>query len=396
MSRLTYSTIPAIALWTTCPSIPLNNRSNSIKFGAGNFVAVSTSATINQRVLTSSDGLSWTANADTDGSGGSGLIRGSTNFAMFQGSPNTCAYSSDGVIWFVSTTSSVLVRYITGFAYGNGIMMGAASFDGGSGFWITTSSDEGVNWTDKSGGLSFPGTNGLAYGNVGGTTPTWVISTANFPNSLLYSTNNGTSWSIATNPSGSGFRAVSYDDTLGLFVALGDSNKAVYSSDGVTWYVGSITGNFTWSSITPCNGGFVAVANSGTGVNRSAFSSDGINWNLIPTTGTYSWSCITYSQGLDRLVAGASDDVSGGMIYISASKLFQNSWTCPAGVTEVTIQPIDSSVNPTQASSTVTVVPNTTYISVINSSSYSFNNPNTLGSIFTWSGSSNLLITWTE
>ena len=68
----------------------------------------------------------------------------------------------------------------------------------------------------------------------------------------------------------------------------------------------------------------------------------------------------------------------------------------PAGVTEITVQPVDSSGNPTQPSSTISVVPNTNYVITINSGSYSFNNPNTLGSIFSWTASSNLLITWTE
>ncbi len=72
------------------------------------------------------------------------------------------------------------------------------------------------------------------------------------------------------------------------------------------------------------------------------------------------------------------------------------SFAIPAGVTEITVQPVNSSGVPTQASSTITVVPNTSYVITINSSSYSFNNPNTLGSLFTWSASSNLLITWTE
>lgn len=80
------------------------------------------------------------------------------------------------------------------------------------------------------------------------------------------------------------------------------------------------------------------------------------------------------------------------------SRVYNSSWTAPAGVTQVLIQPCDStganlySTCPTP----VTVVPNTNYVITINSASTVFNNPNTFGSLFNWTGTGYIKIIFVE
>lgn len=71
-------------------------------------------------------------------------------------------------------------------------------------------------------------------------------------------------------------------------------------------------------------------------------------------------------------------------------------WTAPAGITEVLIMPCDSSGVTAVSPQPITVVPNTTYTITINSSTYVFGNPNTFGSLYTWSGSGYLSIIFVE
>jgi hypothetical protein len=80
-----------------------------------------------------------------------------------------------------------------------------------------------------------------------------------------------------------------------------------------------------------------------------------------------------------------------------ATQTSNSSWTCPAGVTEVTLMPSDSSAVPTGLPvRVVTVTPNTTYTITINSTTYSLGSANTFGSLYSWSASTHLTMIWVE
>ena len=74
------------------------------------------------------------------------------------------------------------------------------------------------------------------------------------------------------------------------------------------------------------------------------------------------------------------------------------SWVCPAGVTSVTVVPVDTTsggatnCNPT----IVTVVPNTTYTITVLDSTYNLGSLNTFGAVYSWTGTDQLLIIWGE
>jgi len=75
-----------------------------------------------------------------------------------------------------------------------------------------------------------------------------------------------------------------------------------------------------------------------------------------------------------------------------------NSWTCPAGVTEVLIQVVSTGTGTTIYTEPirVEVVPNTTYAITINNTGFVINNANTFGSLYTWTGSGFIELIWVE
>lgn len=75
------------------------------------------------------------------------------------------------------------------------------------------------------------------------------------------------------------------------------------------------------------------------------------------------------------------------------------SWTAPAGVTEILVMFGDrtNAANIFIAPMVVTVVPNTTYTFTINQTGYTaYNNSNTFGSLFTWVGANRIYLQWVE
>ena len=118
----------------------------------------------------------------------------------------------------------------------------------------------------------------------------------------------------------------------GLFVAVGESGKASYSSDGINWTslpAGTDTGikfgtTYTVNSVTYGNGLFVAVGYSG----KASYSSDGINWTSLPAGtdtgikfGTIAVNSVTYGNGLFVAVgdSGKASYSSDGINWTSLS-----------------------------------------------------------------------------
>jgi len=92
----------------------------------------------------------------------------------------------------------------------------------------------------------------------------------------------------------------------GKFVAVGDSGKMAWSTDGISWYaipVGTSDGYSTTFDTTTIRGiaygagKFVAVGHGG----KKAYSTDGTSWYAIPVTDTTNLYSIVY--GVDKFVA---------------------------------------------------------------------------------------------
>ena len=254
--------------WTAATT-PANLTWNGVTYGAGKFVAVASTGSSLKQTMYSTDGINWTL--------GSALPSTSPWRAVAYGGGQFVAVGGNS-----STTGTPPVTTWTGC--------------------VMTSSD-GINWTVQ--------TNPAAsyWDGVVYTGSTWVAvakGTSEATSLRAMTSTDGVTWTARTTPP-AGWTSVAHDG--GRVVAVSTAGKSMYSdNEGSTW-TQSTTGvpANDWRGLTvgmsaPANGGgsparrFVAVADTGTG-NRAMYSSDGISWTAGTSAADNSWSAITYGDG---------------------------------------------------------------------------------------------------
>lgn len=261
-------------------SAAANNQWNSVTYGNGLFVAVSNDGA--QRVMTSPDGITWTARPVTDGAWSSVTYgKGLFVAVAFQGSGyDQVMTSPDGINWTFRTGHPGQWRSVT---YGNGLFVAVANDDSNC---VMTSPD-GITWTQRN-----AATNGfwssVAYGNGVFTSVPFTLQDS------MYSTD-GVLWNDATSNSGGTWRGLAFGN--GRFIAVGDS-KVSTSPEGNTWFTQSPIPGGIWVSATYGNGMYVAVAVNG--INRAMSSPNGNSWTARTATAN-AWSSVAYGKG--RFVA---------------------------------------------------------------------------------------------
>ena len=241
----------------------------SIAYGNGLFVGVTLSG---YSVQTSSDGVVWSSLYTGPSSSwisvtyGNGLfvVVSFTNF-----SPPYVMTSPDGINWTAQTAPSGYWRSVT---YGNGLFVAVGQAIAP---YVMTSPD-GITWTAQ----TAPGGGGqwtsVTYGNG-------LFVTVNYDGSPHVMTSpDGITWTTQTAPSGY-WSSVTYGN--GLFVAAGVqvSPYVMTSPDGINWTAQTAPSGY-WTSITYGNGLFVAVSYNSSYVMTSP---DGINWTASDPTHFY-------------------------------------------------------------------------------------------------------------
>jgi hypothetical protein len=226
-------------------------------------------------VYTSADAITWTlrgSNASTASCAttfGAGLFVTAVNTG---GAGSTGYYTStDGVTWTGRTATTTTLRY--SIAFGNSIFVGV----GGNS--VIESSPDGITWTSRL-NLGAGAFQGVAYLNgkfwvwgYNGTVPT------------VYSSTNGTTWTLLTNPAG--------------FVASGSLPP-----------LGMAYGNSTLSIVSPTGRVFTSTDNGTTWTGqRTVFVSGGTG----QATGTYnnlifSDKFVTYSA---NFIITSPDSITG-------------------------------------------------------------------------------------
>ncbi len=275
--------------------------------------------------------------------------------------------SSDGITWTQRTTPSN--QGWRGLAYGNGTYVACY---GNTGSGVGTSPD-GITWTPRN--MTYAALLTPAYGNVGGTTPTFVL-TGISTNIANYSTDNGANWYASTLPYSTSWLATAFG--AGMFVALPSSadTRYAYSSNGISWTQGTLPFPASWTSLIYAGGRFVATSDTGycltstdglswtmgwvgvnsqwgyqsltwdgtryavvgystqNGYSRIAFSTDGLKWFTRPTMTSYSPSSVAYGNGIYGLVSSSSTPYiwTGAPNDIIDSAVL---YTVPAGKTAV-------------------------------------------------------------
>ena len=317
-------TQPAIRNWT------------GVAYGNGKFVAVADTATGSNEIMTSSDGITWSACVSTSCGNAAayqwaGIAFGNGVFVAVSRTPsptyggtgtttNGVMYSSDGITWntgpshISGVTAANPWRAIT---FGNGKFVAVAGCIYGN--CVTNgvmTSTNGSSWT--AGTNTAKAWQGVTYGN--GTFVAVSADTTSSGGTAMTSTN-GTSWTTQTTPGVHSWYSVAYGNSTFVAVAHDSAtNDVMTSPDGITWTAQAGASTAQWEEITYGNGQFVAVADSGSASNDIMTSPDGIHWATMTSpssTGTgYNWRAITTGGGLFVAVGGGAGSGSSSDYYI--------------------------------------------------------------------------------
>ena len=257
-----------LGIWTAASEAsPISWR--DVTYGNGKFVAVSDSGHGPDRVMYSTDGISWTsataAEANTWKSVSYGISYGNTKFvAVASSGTNRVMYSTDGINWTAASAA------------------------------------EQNSWT------------AIAYGIVSGYLGVFVAVSEDGTNRVMASSNGGASWTAVSTPEQNTWQDVTYGNGKFVAVASSGTNRVMYSTDGLTWsntnvnykaylYGGSVSNpsgvpDNQWWKITYGSGYFVAVSSDGD--RRVMYSPDGISW--VSTEAGYNdieWKSLGYGDG---------------------------------------------------------------------------------------------------
>ncbi len=280
-------------------SAAAENRWTSVAYGNGTFVAVAETGS-GDRVMTSSDGATWTRRASAADLSWKSVTYGGGLFVAVAAKSSTVAgvmTSPDGVTWTLRTP--VPDRTWGAVAYGGGTFVAVERTSAASDSQRVMSSTDGIAWTSRTAAYSVAHWwHAVAYGNN-----TFVALDAALGNSMTSS--NGTTWTERSALPGY-WNALTWGGASGMerFVAVGsDSERKVMTSpDGVTWTSQTAASSNNWQSITYGNGMFLAVSNTGTG-NRVMRSPDGITWTAGASSADNAWGSVAFGGGVFVAVA---------------------------------------------------------------------------------------------
>lgn len=274
--------------WTARSATAANSWSD-IAYGNGTFVAVSHNGT--NQVMTSPDGITWTARSSPSGFGavefGNGLF-----VAVEPWGSRNMATSPDGITWTSRPNALPANLDMSSFTYGNGRFVAVGGFNS---LGNAATSTDGITWTMQSGALPASQWWDVAYGNGVFVAVDYRWDATN----RVVTSPDGITWTPRTgaNSGTSQFHAVAFGN--GRFVAVASGGGAIYSNDnGATWAAGTGMPNtdFGPGSIAYGNGRWMAVGGYG-GTPRGMTSPDGITWTPLAPVANNGWTSLTFGNG---------------------------------------------------------------------------------------------------
>lgn len=283
----------ATMTWTeqNVPTDAPTNRWTSITYGNGTFVAVSRTGT--HRVMTSTDGITWTGHVVPTMDWRHVMFANGTFVAS--GASGQLMTSTDGISW--SSRTSGATSRLSAMTYGADQFVSLV----GSSSSILTSPD-GISWTLQSTGLTNLVWNAITYGGPAGQEKFVVVGGAG----SIATSPDGITWTAVGNGLGIYWTSVIYRGIPGMekFVAIGQYGDVMTSTDGTTWTLDtSLRTNQDpnnpdgpWMNVvTYGNGKYVAVADSGI-----VFSSqNALTWTSeTPVDTNADWPSVVYGDGL--------------------------------------------------------------------------------------------------
>lgn len=260
---------------------------NSTIYDSANplFVAVSGNG-VNQ-VMTSTDGITWTARAESQANAWYGVAYGNGLFvAIANDGVNRVMTSPDGISW-TNRTAAEANTWVD-VTYGNGIFV-AISSDGTN--RVMTSTD-GTTWVARAAAAANTWEE-ITYGNG-----LFVAVSSDGTNRVMTSTDGG-AWVSRSAAVVSNWLSATYGN--GVFVAVSAAGKAMSSPDGITWTERTASEANNWIGVSYGNGLFTAVASTGT--NRVMTSTNGITWVARSASEANTWWNSVYGNGLYIAIA---------------------------------------------------------------------------------------------
>ncbi|MFA6533933.1 MAG: MopE-related protein, partial [Patescibacteria group bacterium] len=248
---------------------------HSVAYGGGKFVAVANNGHAGlKRVTISDDGITWRygmSTGDREDDYQSIAYGGGKFVAVASGTGNRVITSSDGIAWTAHATPNnndwQSVAY--GVVQSRGTFVAVANSGTGR---IMTSTD-GASWTALNIGDAYDWQS-VAYGEG-----KFVAAGTDSAGKLVEAFSDGASWTVNVSANTGKVYALAYGG--GTFVAVVDSaagKQVITSPDGASWTPSpNHTLDNDWRSIAYGGGKFVAVASSGVG-NRVMTSYNGIDW----------------------------------------------------------------------------------------------------------------------
>ena len=288
------------------------------------FVAVARTGT--NKVMTSEDGINWTARSAPFSFWRS--VEWSPELGIFAavgsgGLTEIVITSPDGINWTSRTAPSVQnapenIWTSVEWSPELGIFVAVAS----NGPIRVMTSEDGINWTARN-----------APFNSAWTSVEWspelgiFVAVARFGDNKVMTSTNGINWTARTVEL-SDWRSVVWSPELGIFVAVAssDTNRVMTSPDGINWTAITVEES-SWYSVvwSPELGIFVAVAIFGD--NRVMTSPDGINWTARTAAEQNVWYSVEWSPELGIFVAVAESGtnlVMTSQAYIVVTETITN------------------------------------------------------------------------
>ena len=223
--------------------------------------------------------------------------------------------SADGIAWTATTLTTPLYGP-SNFAYGNGIYIGSVSGVTGASYQVATSTD-GIAWTPRAigGGVNFVSSVTFFKGK---------FYAGDF-NAGLFASADGVTWTkVSTGPASPNFVAATPSTLLvtipSTFSGSTSTQHQALSSDGTTFATAVPGQPLIFENLLTLNGAFITAvsvnANSSDN-NQVVASLDGKTWATIATTANqYSASDLAYGNG--RYVFVGEFDIFAGATTVAA------------------------------------------------------------------------------
>jgi parallel beta-helix repeat protein len=272
------------SVWTARSAAEANDW-NGITYGNGLYVAVSTMGT--NQVMTSPDGITWTARSTPSNNWISVTYGNGLFVAVSYVSSNQVMTSPDGITWTARTTPDTNGWWSV--TYGNGQFVAVAA--GGTNRVMT--SPDGITWTSRTAAEANEWRS-VTYAD------SQFVAVASSGTNRVMTSPDGITWTARSTGAVDGtWRSVAYGGGLFAAVANGGTNEIMTSPDGITWTARTTPMNGGWNNwyaLTYGNGQFLAVANGGE--DQVMTSPDGITWTAHTAVQNNSWQAVTYANEL--------------------------------------------------------------------------------------------------